>query len=132
MDFTITIASTIVEQLQKPTLAFLIAGMMLAALGSKFEISESVFKFIVILLLLKVGMGAGISIRDADLMSLMVPAVGAALLGIGIVFLGSKTLARRFCRKVWRRIKKLEFCSPPDTFRRQVSENFLLCRQNFG
>jgi hypothetical protein len=94
MDFTITIASTIVEQLQKPTLAFLIAGMMLAALGSKFEISESVFKFIVILLLLKVGMGAGISIRDADLMSLMVPAVGAALLGIGIVFLGSKTLAR--------------------------------------
>jgi hypothetical protein len=94
MDFIITIASTIVEQLQKPTLAFLIAGMMLAALGSKFEISEPVFKFIVILLLLKVGMGAGISIRDADLMSLMVPAVGAALLGIGIVFVGSKTLAR--------------------------------------
>jgi putative DNA-invertase from lambdoid prophage Rac len=37
-----------------------------------------------------------------------------------------------FCRKVWRRIKKLEFCSPPDTFRRQVSENFLLCGRNFG
>jgi hypothetical protein len=37
-----------------------------------------------------------------------------------------------FCRKVWRRIKKLEFCSPPDTFGRQVSENFLLCGLNYG
>jgi len=94
MDIIFTIASTIVEQIQKPTLAFLIAGMVLAALGSKFEIPEPVYKFIVILLLLKVGMGAGISIRDADIVSLMVPAIGAALLGILIVFLGSKTLAR--------------------------------------
>jgi len=94
MDFIIAIASTIVEQLQKPTLAFLIAGMMLAALGSKFEIPQPVYKFIVILLLLKVGMGAGISIRDADVTSLIVPAIGAAVLGISIVFLGSKTLAR--------------------------------------
>jgi hypothetical protein len=29
-----------------------------------------------------------------------------------------------FCRKVWRRIKKLEFCSLPDTFGRKVSEIF--------
>jgi hypothetical protein len=41
-------------------------------------------------------------------------------------------LSNRFCRKVWRHIKKLEFCSPPDTFGRQVSENFLLCGRNFG
>ena len=40
--------------------------------------------------------------------------------------------AKGFCRKVWRRIKKLEFCSPPDIFGRQVSENFLLCGRNFG
>jgi hypothetical protein len=94
MDILFTIGGTVVEQLQKPTLAFLIAGMMLAALGSKFEIPEPVYKFIVILLLLKVGMGAGISIRDADFVSLMVPAIGAAVVGILIVFLGSKTLAR--------------------------------------
>jgi len=94
MDLIATIASTVVEQLQKPTLAFLIAGMMLAALGSKFEIPEQVYKFIVIVLLLKVGMGAGIAIRDADLLSLMIPAIGATLVGIGIVFLGSFTLAR--------------------------------------
>lgn len=93
MDILFAIGATIVEQLQKPTLAFLIAGMMLASLGSKFEIPEPVYKFIVILLLLKVGMGAGISIRDADFVSLMVPAIGAIVLGISIVFLGSKTLA---------------------------------------
>ena len=94
MDIIVTIASTVVEQLQKPTLAFLIAGMMLAALGSKFEIPDPVYKFIVILLLLKVGMGAGISIRNADLISLLVPAIGAAILGIAIVLIGAKTLAK--------------------------------------
>ena len=94
MDIFVTIASTVVEQLQKPTLAFLIAGMMLAALGSRFEVPEPVYKFIVILLLLKVGIGAGIAIRDANFMSLIVPALGAAFLGMFIVFLGSKTLAK--------------------------------------
>ncbi|MEM8804330.1 MAG: sodium-dependent bicarbonate transport family permease, partial [Pseudomonadota bacterium] len=70
MDVVVTITSTILEQFQKPTLAFLIAGMMLAALGSKFEIPLPVYKFVVIVLLLKVGMGAGIAIRDADVVSL--------------------------------------------------------------
>ncbi|WP_439141090.1 sodium-dependent bicarbonate transport family permease [Planktotalea sp.] len=94
MDILATIASTVFEQMQKPTLAFLMMGVLLAALGSKFEIPEPVYKFIVILLLLKVGMGAGISIRDADLLSLIVPALGAAFVGIAIVLIGSRTLAR--------------------------------------
>lgn len=94
MDIALTIGSTVLEQLQKPTLAFLIAGMMLAALGSRFEVPDPVYKFIVVLLLLKVGMGAGISIRDAEFMSLLVPALGAAAVGITIVYLGSRTLAR--------------------------------------
>jgi hypothetical protein len=94
MDIIITIASTISEQLQKPTLAFLIGGMLLAALGSKFEVPEPVYKFIVILLLLKVGLGAGISMREADLMALMVPAIGAAVIGVSIVLIGKWSLAR--------------------------------------
>lgn len=94
MDIIVTIAASFVEQLQKPTLAFLIAGMLLAALGSKFEIPDPVYKFIVILLLLKVGLGAGISIREADVVTLMVPAIGAALVGVAIVVLGSRTLVR--------------------------------------
>ncbi len=94
MDVFLGIATTLVAQVQQPTLAFLIAGMVLAAMGSKFEIPDPVYKFIVILLLLKVGIGAGISIRSADVLSLLVPAMGAALLGVGIVLLGSRTLAR--------------------------------------
>ena len=95
MDIIADIASTMLSQLQKPTLAFLIGGMMLAALGSKFEIPEPVYKFIVILLLLKVGMGAGISVREANLADLAVPAILAALVGIAIVLLGMGTLARQ-------------------------------------
>lgn len=94
MDIFFTIVGTIIEQFQKPTLAFLIGGMLLAAMGSKFEIPDPVYKFVVILLLLKVGLGAGISVREADLLSLVVPALGAALIGIAIVVIGSRTLAR--------------------------------------
>lgn len=90
----IDIATTVVEQIQKPTLAFLIGGMALAAFGSKLEIPEPVYKFIVFLLLMKVGLGAGISVREANLLELAVPAVFAALVGIAIVLLGTGTLAR--------------------------------------
>ena len=102
MDITLTIASTVLEQLQKPTLSFLIGGMLLAALGSKFEIPDPVYKFIVVLLLLKVGLGAGISVRDADLLALLVPAIGATFIGVAIVFLGSCTLAR------WRGVSRVD------------------------
>lgn len=102
MDIIFTIVGTVIEQLQKPTLAFLIGGMMLAALGSKLEVPEPVYKFVVMLLLLKVGLGAGISIREADLVALAVPAVCAILAGIGIVLLGSNTLAR------WKGVSKMD------------------------
>lgn len=94
MDIVTEIASTVLAQMQKPTLAFLLGGMMLAALGSKLEIPEPVYKFIVILLLLKVGLGAGISIREADFIALAVPALAAIAAGVTIVLLGTRTLAR--------------------------------------
>ena len=94
MDLVMDIASTVLAQMQKPTLAFLLGGMMLAALGSKIEIPDPVYKFVVILLLLKVGLGAGISVREADFVALAVPALAAAFVGIGIVLLGGQTLAR--------------------------------------
>ena len=102
MDMMIEIATTIVAQMQKPTLAFLIGGMMLAALGSKLDVPEPVYKFVVMLLLLKVGLGAGISIREADLIALAVPAGLAAAVGIGIVLIGSGTLAR------WRGVSQMD------------------------
>ncbi|AHM03219.1 putative sodium-dependent bicarbonate transporter [Roseibacterium elongatum DSM 19469] len=94
MEIIVDIVSGLIAQMQKPTLAFLIGGMALAAFGSKLEIPEPVYKFIVFLLLMKVGLGAGISIREANFIDLAIPAVGAALVGIAIVLLGSGTLAR--------------------------------------
>lgn len=102
MDILLDIATMLLGQLQKPTLAFLLGGMMLAALGSKLDVPEPVYKFVVMLLLLKVGLGAGISIREADLVALAVPAVCATLAGIAIVLLGSRTFAR------WRGVSKVD------------------------
>ena len=94
MDIIVDIAATFAAQLQKPTLAFLIGGMLLAALGSKLEVPTAIYKFIVILLLLKVGLGAGISMRDAHFVDLAVPATLATAVGIAIVLLGRISLAR--------------------------------------
>ncbi len=94
MDLIADIATTIVAQFQKPTLSFLLGGMVLAALGSRFEVPDQVYKLIVMLLLLKVGLGAGIAVREADFVALAVPAAAATLAGMAIVLLGSQTLAR--------------------------------------
>lgn len=102
MEIAYDVIATVIAQVQKPTLAFLIGGMMLAALGSKLAVPEPVYKFVVMLLLLKVGLGAGISIREADFFALAVPAVCAALAGIAIVLLGSNTLAR------WKGVSKMD------------------------
>ncbi|MEL7344692.1 MAG: sodium-dependent bicarbonate transport family permease [Pseudomonadota bacterium] len=95
MDIAIEIAGTLLAQFQKPTLAFLIGGMVLAAMGSKLEVPEPVYKFVVLVLLLKVGMGAGISVREANLAELAVPAVLAVVLGVVIVLVGGWAMARR-------------------------------------
>lgn len=102
MDIIVEIATTVLAQMQKPTLAFLLGGMMLAALGSKLEVPDPVYKFIVMLLLLKVGLGAGISVREADVIALAVPAFCAAAIGVAIVLLGGRTLAR------WRGVSRMD------------------------
>ncbi len=76
--------------------------MVLAAMGSKLAVPEPVYKFIVLVLLLKVGLGAGISMRDADVMALAVPALGAAAVGVTIVLLGARMLTR------WRGVSAMD------------------------
>ena len=95
IDLLADVAMTLVSQLQKPTLAFLIGGMLLAALGSRLEVPEPVYKLIVLLLLMKVGLSAGMAVREADLMSLAVPALGATVAGVVIVLLGRAVLLRQ-------------------------------------
>jgi len=94
MEFLSDLLTTMVTQLQKPTLSFLIGGMVLAALGSQFKVPDAIYKFIVMVLLLKVGLEAGISVREADLAELLVPAIAAMVTGIAIVLIGAVTLAR--------------------------------------
>lgn len=102
MDIVSDIATTILAQVQKPTLAFLIGGMMLAAMGSKLEVPASVAKFVVLVLLLKVGMSAGISLRSADPFAIAIPAVLAMLIGVAIVLMGGATLGR------WRGVDRMD------------------------
>lgn len=94
MDQFATITATVLQQLQSPTLAFLLGGLLLGAMNSKLRIPDGAYQIIVLILLLKVGMSAGMGVREAGIMALIVPALGAAALGVGIVLLGAATLAR--------------------------------------
>jgi len=94
MDVITDFASTFVTQFQKPTLAFLIGGMLIAALGSRLTIPDAIYRFIVFMLLITIGMEAGLEIREADLVSMLLPAVFTVGLGVGIVALGAAVLTR--------------------------------------
>ncbi|GAB4304717.1 sodium-dependent bicarbonate transport family permease [Cyanobacterium aponinum] len=94
MDFLSNFVSDFIGQLQSPTLGFLIGGMIIAALGSQLQIPDSIYKFIVFMLLIKVGLSGGIAIRKANLGEIFLPALFAVLLGILIVFIARYTLAQ--------------------------------------
>jgi uncharacterized protein len=94
MDSLADFAVTLATQFQKPTLAFLIGGMVLAALGSRLEIPEAIYRWIVVMLLLKIGLGAGIAVREANILDLALPALVAGGLGLVIVLLGRFVLVR--------------------------------------
>ncbi|MBW7057631.1 sodium-dependent bicarbonate transport family permease [Paracoccus bogoriensis] len=93
MDLFLDFLAAFGRQLQSPTLAFLLGGMAIAALGSRLEIPDAIYRFIVVVLMLRIGLGAGIAIREADLSELLLPALAAALLGVVIVLIGRVTLA---------------------------------------
>jgi hypothetical protein len=83
----------LLSQFQKPTLGFLIGGMVIAALGSRLTISDSIYKFIVFMLLLRIGIAGGMEIRDADLSDMLLPAIIAMGVGVAVVLIGRYTLA---------------------------------------
>lgn len=94
MDILLTVADYFIVGLQKPTLAFLLGGMLIAALGSRLTIPEPVYKFIVIVLLLKIGLQGGMEIRNANLAALLLPAFFAVIAGVLIVLLGKYNLSK--------------------------------------
>lgn len=94
MDVFTNFAGTFVSQLQSPTLAFLIGGMVLAATGSKLTIPDAIYRFIIFVLLMSIGLHGGMEIREADLAALALPALLAALAGCLCVLVGWLTLTR--------------------------------------
>ena len=93
MEALLEFSTRFLTQFQSPTLAFLIGGIVIAALGSRLEIPDAIYKFIVFMLLMRVGLEGGMSIREADLAEMLLPAFFAMLVGSGIVLLGRYTLA---------------------------------------
>ena len=94
MDFLSEFLVSFRDQLQSPTLGFLIGGMVVAAVNSKLNIPDAIYKFIVFMLLIKVGLSGGIAIRNANLLEMLLPAAFATMIGILIVFIGRYTLAK--------------------------------------
>lgn len=93
MDILLDFLARMGSQLQSPSLAFLIGGMVIAAMGSKLEIPNAVYQFIVFMLLMRIGINGGMEIREADLAAMALPALFSAILGIAIVLLGRVTIA---------------------------------------
>ncbi len=94
MDFFSDFLTRFVAQLQSPTLGFLIGGVVVAAVNSRLQIPDAIYKFIVFMLLIKVGLSGGIAIRNANLVEMLLPAVFATVVGILIVLIGRYTLAK--------------------------------------
>eukprot|EP00752_Nemacystus_decipiens_P000221 g221.t1 len=93
MDLLLEFAQRFIGQFQSPALAFLIGGMVVAALGSKLQIPDAIYKFAVFMLLMRIGINGGMEIREADLSAMLLPALFSVLLGCGVVVLGRATLA---------------------------------------
>lgn len=94
MDFLSSFLTRFLAQLQSPTLGFLIGGMVIAAVNSQLQIPDAIYKFIVFMLLIKVGLSGGIAIRGSNLTEMLLPALLALVMGVLIVFIGRYTLAK--------------------------------------
>ncbi|MEB3883789.1 sodium-dependent bicarbonate transport family permease [Lyngbya sp. CCY1209] len=93
MDFLADFLTRFGDKLQSPTLGFLIGGMVIAAVNSQLQIPDAVYKFIVFMLLIRVGLSGGIAIREANLAEMVLPAIFAAVIGILVVLIARYTLA---------------------------------------
>jgi hypothetical protein len=94
VDFLSLFLMDFVKQLQSPTLAFLIGGMIIAALGSELVIPESICTIIVFMLLTKIGLTGGMAIRNSNLIEMILPVIFVAVIGILIVFIARYTLGK--------------------------------------
>jgi uncharacterized protein len=84
----------IAGQFTSPTLAFLVGGMLLVAMGSKLQVPQAIYQFVVFMLLIRIGLKGGMEIREAQLGAMALPALIAMIMGVAIVVAGSWALGR--------------------------------------
>ncbi|HET6498063.1 MAG TPA: sodium-dependent bicarbonate transport family permease, partial [Coriobacteriia bacterium] len=77
MEFLADFVGRFAEQLQTPTLAFLIAGMALAAFNTRLQIPDAIYHFIVFMLLMRIGLAGGITLREANPLEMLMPIASA-------------------------------------------------------
>jgi len=94
MEGLLEFPARIVAQFQSATLGFLIGGMVIAALGTRLQIPNAIYQFIVFMLLMTIGLEGGMEIREADLVDMLIPALSAVVVGLAAVLIGAATLAR--------------------------------------
>ena len=94
MDVILDFLQTFITQFQKPTLAFLIGGMVVAALGSRLDIPDAIYRFIIFMLMMRIGIEGGMEIREAEIAEIVLPALMAVVAGCVIVLIGWVTLTR--------------------------------------
>lgn len=94
MDFLSEFLIKLLGQLQTPTLAFLIGGMVIAAFKSRLQIPKAIYEFIVFMLLMRIGLNGGMKIRDANFLEMVPLILGTIALGVAMVFLGRLFLSR--------------------------------------
>lgn len=88
MDVLVDLGSEFLRQMQGPTVAFLLGGLAFSLGGSRLQIPNQVYQLTVFLLLMRMGLGGGLALREANLAELALPAVFTALLGFLVVVLG--------------------------------------------
>ncbi|MEM6730984.1 MAG: sodium-dependent bicarbonate transport family permease [Myxococcota bacterium] len=94
METLIALGSKVAAQLQSATLGFLLGGMVIAAMGTRLQIPNAIYQFIVFMLLMAIGLEGGMEIREANLVDMILPAASAVVLGLLAVLIGLLTLAR--------------------------------------
>ncbi len=94
MDLVADFAIRFISQFQSPALAFLIGGMVVAALGSKLQIPNAIYQFAVFMLLMRIGINGGMEIKEANLLDMLLPAVITVIVGVVIVLLGAFFFSR--------------------------------------
>lgn len=89
MDMILDFLMRFILQFQSPALAFLIGGMVVAALGSKLQIPNAIYQFAVFMLLMRIGINGGMEIKQAELVDMVLPALFTVIIGIAVVLIGT-------------------------------------------